>query len=89
MDKNFTQLIREWLEAPAAERDYTVGALYLLKLSDNQIMYRNVIADPKGKATFIEYQIQKYYNFRVRDLTHEQVKEMERQVETIVSMGVS
>lgn len=39
MDHKFTQQIGKWLEKPDAERDYTVGALYLLKLSGNQIMY--------------------------------------------------
>ena len=43
MDHKFTQQIREWLEQPHDERDYSVGALYLLKLSGNQIMYRNLI----------------------------------------------
>ena len=62
MDHKFTQQIREWLEQPHDERDYSVGALYLLKLSGNQIMYRNLIANPSAKADFIEYQIQKYYN---------------------------
>ena len=83
MDHKFTQQIREWLEQPHDERDYSVGARYLLKLSGNQIMYRNLIANPSAKADFIEYQIQKYYNFRVQALTHEQVEEMAAQVNTI------
>lgn len=83
MDHKFTQQIRKWLEQPHDERDYSVGALYLLKLSGNQIMYRNLIANPSAKADFIEYQIQKYYNFRVQALTHEQVEEMAAQVKTI------
>ncbi len=83
MDHKFTQQIREWLEQPHDDRDYSVGALYLLKLSGNQIMYRNLIANPSAKADFIEYQIQKYYNFRVQALTHEQVEEMAAQVKTI------
>lgn len=85
MDHNFTQQIKDWLDTPSEERDFEKGALYLLKLSGNQIMYRNIIANPKGKADFIEYQLQKYYNFRVQDLTHEQVAEMEQQVESIVA----
>ena len=85
MDHNFTQQIKDWLDTPIEERDFEKGALYLLKLSGNQIMYRNIIANPKGKADFIEYQLQKYYNFRVQDLTHEQVAEMEQQVESIVA----
>lgn len=83
MDHKFTQQIREWLEQPHDERDYSVGALILLKLSGNQIMYRNLIANPSAKADFIEYQIQKYYNFRVQALTHEQVEDMAAQVKTI------
>lgn len=40
MDTKFTVLLRIWLETPPAERDYAVGALYLLRLSGNQNMYR-------------------------------------------------
>lgn len=71
MDNKFTELMKHWLESPAEERDYAVGALYLLRLTGNQIMYRNLVANPKSKAEFIEYQLQKYYNFRVQNLTHE------------------
>ena len=53
MDNKFTELIKQWLETPNDQRDYSVGALYLLKLSGNQIMYRN----SKGKAVFIDYQL--------------------------------
>ncbi len=89
MDNKFTRLIKAWLETPSDERDYAVGALYLLKLSGNQIMYRNLIANPKGKAEFIEYQIRKYYNFRVQALTHEEVEEMQKQVDVIVTEHIS
>ena len=81
MDHKFTEQIKQWLEKPHVERDYSVGALYLLKLSGNQIMYRNLIANPSAKADFIEYQIQKYYNFRVQALTHEQVEDMAAQAD--------
>lgn len=82
-DNKFTELIKQWLDIPADERDYTVGALYLLKLSGNQIMYRNIMANPNRKAEFIEYNIRKYYNFRVQALTHAQVEEMQKQVDVI------
>lgn len=82
-DNKFTELIKKWLEKPTDERDYAVGALYLLKLSGNQIMYRNIMANPGRKAEFIEYQIRKYYNFRVQALTHAQVEEMQKQVDVI------
>ncbi len=83
MDHKFTELIGKWLDTPTDQRDYTVGNLYLLRLSGNQIMYRNLAPDPAAKAEFIEYQIRKYYNFRVQDLTHEQVEQMQKQVDVI------
>ena len=88
-DNKFTELIKQWLDTPADERDYAVGALYLLKLSGNQIMYRNIMANPSRKAEFIEYNIRKYYNFRVQALTHAQVEEMQKQVDVIAEQHFS
>lgn len=85
MDHKFTEKIKQWLEKSEDERDYSVGALYLLKLSGNQIMYKNIIAQIDRRHDFVEYQLQKYYNFRVQALTHAQVEEMAAQVETIVA----
>lgn len=83
MDHKFTEQIRQWLETHEDERDYAVGALYLLKLSGNQIMYKNIISQIDRRHDFVEYQLQKYYNFRVQALTHAQVEEMAAQVQTI------
>ena len=89
MDHNFTELIRQWLKTQSDQRDYSVGALYLLKLSGNAVQYRNVVANLEKHKEFIEYQLQKYYDFRVQDLTHEQVEQMSQQVETIVASNLS
>ena len=85
MDNKFTELIKQWLETPSNQRDYSVGALYLLKLSGNQIMYRNIVAQLDRRHEFVDYQIQKYYNFRVQALTHAQVEEMQQKVDVIVA----
>ena len=85
MDHKFTEQIRQWLETHEDERDYAVGALYLLKLSGNQIMYKNIISQIDRRHDFVEYQLQKYYNFRVQALTHAQVEEMAAQVKSIVA----
>ena len=85
MDHNFTKLIGDWLNTPESERDYTVGALYLLKLSGNKIMYANIVANIDRRHEIVEYQLQKYYNFRVAALTREQVAEMSAQVDTIAA----
>ena len=89
MDNKFTELIKQWLETPSNQRDYSVGALYLLKLSGNQIMYRNIVAQLDRRRDFVDYQIQKYYNFRVQALTHAQVEEMQQQVDVIVAEHIS
>ena len=89
MDNKFTELIKQWLETPSIQRDYSVGALYLLKLSGNQIMYRNIVAQLDRRHDFVDYQIQKYYNFRVQALTHAQVEEMQQKVDVIVAEHIS
>lgn len=89
MDKKFTGLLKDWLDTPEDQRDYTVGALYLLKLTGNRIMYMNLVANIDRRHDFVDYQIQKYYNFRVQDITHEQVMEMSAEVENIVADHIS
>lgn len=89
MDNKFTELIKQWLETPSNQRDYSVGALYLLKLSGNQIMYRNIVTQLDRRHEFVDYQIQKYYNFRVQALTHAQVEEMQQKVDVIVAEHIS
>lgn len=86
MDIKFTEKIQAWLDTPAEERDYDQGAIFLLQLSNNQIMYRNLSRNTKKNAQFIEYQIRKYMKFRLADLTHAQVTEMQKAVDKIVAL---
>ncbi len=85
MDSKFTQQIQDWVHTPEEQRDYAQGALFLLKLTGNQIMYRNLMANPKRNAQFIDYQLQKRLSFRLAQLTHEQVEQMQSQVNAIVA----
>lgn len=84
MDKTFTDKLQAWLNQSREERDWDEGALMLLQLTDNKIMYRNLSVNPEGKANFIEGKLQQYLEFRLAELTHEQVKEMQHAVEEIV-----
>lgn len=83
MDNKLTQKIKVWLEASESDRDYMAGALMVLQLSGNKIMYRNMVANIDAHHADVEYQLQKYYNFRVAELTHEQVNDMAAQVNDI------
>ena len=83
MDKEFTNKLQAWLSLPREDRDWDEGALMLLQLTGNKIMYRNLSVNPEGKANFIEGKLQQYLEFRLAELTHEQVKEMQHAVEEI------
>ena len=76
--------LQTWLSLPREQRDWDEGALMLLQLTGNKIMYRNLSVNPEGKANFIEGKLQQYLEFRLAELTHEQVKEMQHAVEEIV-----
>ena len=84
MDKTFTDKLQAWLNQSREERDWDEGALMLLQLTGNKIMYRNLSVNPEGKANFIEGKLQQYLEFRLAELTHGQVKEMQHAVEEIV-----
>ncbi len=84
MDKEFTNKLQTWLSLPREDRDWDEGALMLLQLTGNKIMYRNLSVNPEGKANFIEGKLQQYLEFRLAELTHELVKEMQHAVEEIV-----
>ena len=84
MDHQFTEKLQQWMNTPDGQKDWDEGAIMLLQLSGNKIMYANVSVNPKGKAEFIKGKLQQYLNFRLQQLTHEQVKEMQQKVDVIV-----
>ena len=84
MNTKFNDKVQAWLNLPEGERDYAEGAMLLLQLTGNQIMYRNLMANPKRNAQFIEYQLKKRLSFRLQQVTHEQVEQMQAQVDKIV-----
>lgn len=89
MDHKFTEKIGAWLDTPESERDYSAGAIMLLQLTNNKIMYNNIKANPRQRAEFLEYNLLKYYNFRLQQLTHEMVEEMRVEVKQIVADHIS
>ena len=73
------------MNTPDEKKDWAEGAVMLLQLSGNKIMYHNIAVNPKGKAEFIKGKLQKYLDFRLQQLTHEQVAQMQQQVDGIVA----
>lgn len=89
MNNRFNKELQDFFNIPEAERDYDKGAILLLQLSGNKIMYRNISVAPEKHSKFINYQLQKYYNIRLKNITHEEVVEMQAQVDTIVEKHLS
>lgn len=86
--ENFTDKLKIWLDTPDEKKDWAKGALMLLQITGNQIMYRNISVNPKGKAQFIKGKLQAHLNFRLAKITHQQVEEMQKKVEVIVKETV-
>ena len=85
MKNEFTERVQKWLNTPESEREYNEGAMLLLKLTGNQIMYRNLtMRRTRQSEEFIVYQLKRRLKFRLAQLTHEQVEQMQRQVDGIV-----
>lgn len=76
IDLPLTKKIKEWLDTPADKRDYDAGALLVGQVSRNRILFQNLSRNPKRQTKAIEYHLQKIYNQRLVDTTHEEVKEM-------------
>lgn len=89
MDKRFSAQLEAWLTTAEAERDYDKGALFLLQLTGNRVMYRNISYAAKKYAKFISYELQKRYNVRLQELTHTEVEQMEGEVSKIVKEHLS
>ena len=85
MDSKLTQEIQAWLNQPASERNIQQGAMMLLKINRNQVLYTNIIANPLKNAAKLEYELQKQLRWRLEKVTHEQVRDMEQQVEKIAT----
>lgn len=84
MDKNLTLKLQDFLNTPKEEKDWEEGAILLLQLTNNPIMYRNISLNPKGKAEFIEGKLRQFLKARLEIEQHEEVNAMQQQVNTII-----
>lgn len=76
IELELTSAIREWLDTVPEKRDILAGALLLKRINRNQILYNNIIRNPKGKADLLEYHLKKILKRRLIDTTHEEVASM-------------
>ena len=85
MNTKLTEQLQEFLATPRESRDWNAGALLLLQLSNNPILYRNISLNPKGKADFIEGKLQQFLKARKAIEAHKEIEEKQQQVNTIIA----
>lgn len=83
IELELTPKIQEWLAVEPDKRDIIAGAQLLLRISRNRILYNNIVRNPKGKASLLEYHLQKILKNRLIDTTHEEVQRLMVQVDAI------
>ncbi len=84
MDKNLTDKLRQFLDTPNEQKDWNAGAILLLQLTNNPIMYRNISLNPKGKADFIIGKLQQFLKARCEIESHNEVMTLQSTVNEIV-----
>lgn len=89
MNNRFNKELQDFFNIPEAERDYEKGALLLLQLTGNKIMYRNISCNASKHAKFINYELSKHYNVRLQKITHEEVEQMQAKVDEIAKKHLS
>ena len=85
IELELTPKIQEWLDTEPGKRDIEAGANLLLRVSRNQILYRNIMANPARKASTLEYHLQKILKNRLIKKTHSEVKQLMGEVDVIAA----
>ena len=80
-----TEQLEAFLATPRESRDWNAGALLLLQLTHNPILYRNISLNPKGKADFIEGKLQQFLKSRKALEAHKEIEDKQQQVNTIIA----
>lgn len=77
-DPILTSQISDWLNASPKQRSLEDGALLLLRLNANRIMYQMILRNRLVEK--LEYELQKHLNIRLHGLTRAEVAKVEKQV---------
>ncbi len=82
VDNNFTIKMKRWLEAGnhTEREDIMDGAMMLLKLNRNQMLFNTISRRPEKYVAKIEYELKKFLPIRLAQLTMADVKILDDQV---------
>ena len=76
MDKTLTDKIVAWLNAPTHTEDADImeGALMLLQLNRNRMLYMTISTNPKRFLKTVEYELKKFLPLRMKGKTCQDVR---------------
>ena len=76
MDQTLTDKIVSWLNAPAHTEDADImeGALMLLQLNRNRMLYNTISTNPKRFLKTVEYELKKFLPLRMKGKTCQDVR---------------
>lgn len=80
MDNKLTKDIQDWLNAMPEQQDIAKGALMLLQLNRNRILYQNILRNPVKLKSKLVYELQKHLNIRLDGMTTDDVARMDKHV---------
>ena len=78
MDDKLTSELKSWLSAE--EKDVAAGALLLLRLNRNRILYQNIMRQPAKLLPKLEYELKKHLQIRLDGYTMREVVVMQEQL---------
>lgn len=81
----FNSAIRAWIEAAPEDRDYALGALYVLQLDHNTARYDTIIRNPAAHATHIEDTLRRALARREDPVTPEKAKSLAAEADRIMT----
>ena len=85
MDPKITEQLKDFVYADEEKRDYSHGAMLLLKVSGNRVEYNNNMARLQEKKAHILRRLRQNLEFRLSAITKEQVKELSVKADKIVN----
>lgn len=88
MDQKLTKRIQNWLNAMPDQQNIQEGALMLLQLNRNRVLYNNILRNPAKLHDKLVYELQKHLNIRLDGLTLDAVRVMDKQVTAKVAKVV-
>lgn len=80
LDPKITQALRDWLDTPSDRQDIKTGADLMLSLNRNRALYNSIIRHPEKYKAKLVYELKKYLNMRLANMTVADVSRMEADV---------